>query len=69
MILHLESKLVISHLVYTGTPDIFQVSSWKSVSLFHFSKLNEDEVSDAVLRGSADWIGGFLSTFCSYFLL
>ena len=62
LILHLEFKILFSHFAYIGTHDTFQVSSWKSVSLFRLSKLNEDEVC-----GSADSIGRFLSTFRSYF--
>ena len=50
-ILHLEFKILFSHFAYVGTQDTFQVSSWKSVSVFRLSKLNEDEVC-----GSADSI-------------
>ena len=67
MILHLEYKLGISHFVYIGAHGIFQVSSWKSVFVFRLLNFNEDQVRGAGLRGSADLIGRFLSTFRSYF--
>ena len=56
MILHLDFRLVISHFVCIGTHGTFQFSSWKSIFLFHFSKLNEDEVRSVVLRGPAGLI-------------
>ena len=58
---------MISHFLYIGAHGIFQVSSWKIVFVFRLSKFNEDEVRGVVLRGSADFIGRFLSTFRSYF--
>ena len=69
MILYIEFKLVLSHFAFIGTHGIFQVSSWKSIVLFRLLKFNEHEVRDVVLRGSADLIGRFLSTFRSYFLI
>ena len=67
MILYLEFKLVFSRFVYIETHGTFQISSCKSVFLFHLLKLNEDEVRGMVLREPADLIGRFLFTFRSYF--
>ena len=58
---------MLSHFVFIGNLGIFHVSSWKSVLLFRLLKFNEDKVRGVVLRGSADLIGRFLSTFRSYF--
>ena len=55
---------MISHFIYIGAHGMFQVSSCFCVSLLKF---NEDEVHGMALRGYADFIGRFLSTFCSYF--
>ena len=58
---------MVSHFSYIGAHGIFQVSSWKSVFASRLWDFNEDEVHGVVLRVSADLVGRFLSTFCSYF--
>ena len=67
MILYLEFKIVFSHFVYIVAHGTFQVSCEKSVFLFRLLKLDEDEVRGVVLKGPADSIDRFLSTFRSYF--